>query len=80
MTPLSLWVLEGVLTDYSDGIVCVLARDEIEAWSLLRGKDRVAWSYLREYPDDPDGQPLDDYPKRFRRVDAPEAFVLWGGA
>ena len=74
-----LWVLEGVLTDYTDGMVCVLARDELEAWAMLEKKDSTAWSVLRDWPSEPDMRPLDELPLRFRCVDAPEAFVCWGG-
>lgn len=74
-----LWVLEGVLTDYTDGMVCVLARDEVEAWALLKKKDLVAWACVRGWPTEPDTRQLDELPTRFRRVDTPEALVCWGG-
>jgi hypothetical protein len=79
-TVMRLWVLEGVLTDYTDGMVCVLARDEAEAWAMLEKKDSTAWSVLRGWPKEPDARPLDELPLRFRRVDVPEAFVCWGGS
>lgn len=78
-TVMRLWVLEGVLTDYTDGMVCVLARDEVEAWAMLEKKDRTAWSLLRGWPSEPDTRPLDELATRFRCVDTPEAFVCWGG-
>jgi hypothetical protein len=68
MDDLTLWVMEGVLTDYTDGLVCVLARTEGEAWDLLKAKDRAAEFVLRQ-----DGA-------TFRRIESPEAFVVWGGA
>lgn len=74
-----LWVLEGVLTDYTDGMVCVLARDEVEAWAMLEKKDATAWAALRGWPEEPDTRPLDELPTRFRCVDTPEAFTCWGG-
>lgn len=74
-----LWVLEGVLTDYTDGMVCVLAHDEAEAWAMLKNKDATAWCVLRDWPNEPDTRSLDELPTRFRCVDNPEAFVCWGG-
>jgi len=78
-TVMRLWVLEGVLTDHTDGMVCVLARDEAEAWAMLEQKDSTSWSVLRGWPSEPDARPLDELPLRFRCVDTPEAFVCWGG-
>ena len=77
-TVMRLWVLEGVLKDHTDGMVCVLARDEVEAWAMLEKKDSTAWFVLRGRPPEPDARPLDELPTRFRRVDTPEAFVCWG--
>lgn len=36
---LSLFVWKDVLTDYTAGLVCVLAHDEAEAWNLLAATD-----------------------------------------
>lgn len=71
--PLALYVWEGdgVLEDYYSGLVCVLARSEQEAWSLLKVKDETAaWSLSGE------GSSERIEPKR---VTEPEAFACWGG-
>ena len=80
-TEMCLWVLEGdgVLTDYTNGMVCVLAYDETQAWELLKAKDRIAWLDLRGWPNEPDERALEQLPMRFRRVDKPEAFTVHGG-
>jgi len=41
--PNKLYVWEEVLCDWSCGLVCVVARDEQEALSLLKAADEVAW-------------------------------------
>ena len=64
---MKLWVMEEVLTDYTDGMVCVLAETEEQAWAMLKEKDSVAYACLL------------DNDMKFRCVDKPEAFVCWGG-
>jgi len=79
---LALYVWEPVLTDYTDGMVCVLARDEVQAWHLLKAKDHTAWWTIRDRPDDRNDPRMPDELAsscRPRRVEAPEAFVCWGG-
>jgi hypothetical protein len=67
---LKLWVWEGdgVLTDYTDGLVCVLAATEEEAWSELKKVSDVAHDALRERD------------LRPRSYDQPSAFYVWGGS
>jgi hypothetical protein len=76
---MNLWVMEEVLTDYTDGMVCVLADNEAQAWEKLKEKDSTAWCVLRGWPKEPDTRTLDELPSRFRKIEAPEAFVCWGG-
>lgn len=78
-TVMRLWVLEVVLPDRTDGMVCVLAHDEAEAWTILEKKDAIAYEALRGWPNMPDKRSLDELPLRFRCVEQPEAFVCWGG-
>jgi hypothetical protein len=51
MVELKLYVWENVLTDYTEGIVCVLAHNEEEAWALLQKEDDTAWWVLQGSPD-----------------------------
>lgn len=44
---MKLYVWEGVLRDYTDGLVCVLAHTEKEAWELLYKKDSTAYFVLQ---------------------------------
>jgi hypothetical protein len=81
--PLRLWVWEGdgVLEDYTSGLVCVLAPDEAAAWDVLKEHDRTAWWSIRCYPenrDDPRTHEELDSASRPRCVEQPEAFVIWG--
>jgi len=46
-----LYVWEGVLTDWTSGMVCILANSEEEAWDLLFKKDKIAWSALQDEND-----------------------------
>jgi sugar-specific transcriptional regulator TrmB len=66
-TPLKLFVWENVLTDYTEGLVCVLAHDEAEAWKLLKKKDELAVFILKRDGNKP------------KVVTKPEAFVVHGG-
>ena len=43
---LKLFVWEGVLCDYTCGMICVLASSEQEAFDLLYEKDSIAWSQM----------------------------------
>jgi hypothetical protein len=47
MAKLNLYVWEGVLTDYTNGMVCVLASSEEQAFELIYEKDQVAWAQLQ---------------------------------
>ena len=90
---MKLYVWEEVLTDYTDGIVCVLARSEKQAWNKLYEKDNTAWWILQGEPRIKTGdksfsisayknQPKCGYFRtslRPRKVTESEAFVIWGG-
>jgi hypothetical protein len=67
MKKLKLYVWEGVLTDYTSGMVCVLARSEEEAWKLVEEKQDGTYARLKREKDTP------------RCVEQPEAFICWGG-
>ncbi len=60
-----LFVWEGVLTDYTDGIVCVLAKNLEQAIKLIKEKDGTAAGSM-----DMSGVKV---------IEKPEAFVVWGG-
>lgn len=68
MTKLKLFVWEHVLT--ADGLVCVLAKSEEEAWRLLKRKDSTAYGYLQ-------GK-FGIKPVRPKIYDSPNAFLVWG--
>lgn len=72
---LKLFVWEGVLTDYTDGLVCILARDEAHAWRLLKRKDPTAWWTLQGQPRNRRGEAI-----RPRVINRPGAFLVWGGS
>lgn len=63
-------------------MVCVFAKNEKEAWDLLKKKDDCAWSVLRKrqsYDIDDNRQPKElDKACRPRKVTKSEAFVVWG--
>jgi hypothetical protein len=67
MTELKLFVWEGdgVLTDYTNGMICVLAHDLEEALKLIGLKDPVAMGNFN--------------PNDFKVIATPEAFTCWGG-
>lgn len=73
MSEFKLYVWEEVLTDWTNGLVCVLARNEQEAWKKLKEKDSTAhWVLMgkdSEY----------GCKTKPREVSKPEAFVVWGG-
>jgi len=78
-----LFVWEGVLRDYTAGIVCVFAKNETCAWELLKKKDYDAWWILRGEPEnrkDPrTPRQLGRDCVRPKRVTRASAFVVWGG-
>lgn len=62
---LFVWEGDGVLTDYTDGMICVLAHDITEALGLIRAKcDYCMNSFQHD---------------AYRVIEAPEAFVCYGG-
>ncbi len=64
-TNLKLFVWEGVLTDYTHGMVCVLAEDLEQAIKLIKEKDDVAAGCMDM--------------SNVKVIEKPEAFVVWGG-
>ena len=62
---LFVWEGHGVLTDYSDGMICVLANDLEEALKLIREKYNHA---MGSFP-----------PDKYKIIEKPEAFICWGG-
>jgi len=89
-----LYVWEGVLSDYTDGLVCVLAKSEKQAWQKLYEKDDTAWWSLQGHPtfDENKDKSHSEYaqynvPKcgyfstaiRPKLIKEPEAFIVWGG-
>ncbi len=79
---MKLWVWEGVLTDYTSGLVCVHAETEERAWELLKAQDKLAWRLLTNgdsgYCDCAEclteGEAI-----RPRCVDSEEVLVVYGG-
>lgn len=65
MNDLKLYVWEGVLTDYSDGIMFALADSEANAREMILAK----CPYVVP----------EDLAKTPKLVSNPEAFVVWGG-
>ncbi len=63
------WEGDGVLTDYTNGLVVVVARSEYEAWTRLAEKDDTAEFCLRR-----DGKS----PTCYAMANAP-VFLIWGG-
>ena len=66
MERLKLFVWEGVLRDWSCGIVCVLAKDLEQAIQLIKEKDDTAAGSMDM--------------SVVREVKKAEAFVQWGGS
>lgn len=56
----NLYVWEGVLVDWTSGLVCVRAPSEKEAWELLYEKDSTAWWSIQGNQDPPE-----DHPKEY---------------
>ena len=65
MVKLKMFVWEGVLTDWSSGMVCVLAKDLQEAIELIKEKDNIAASSMDM--------------SVVKEIIKPEAFIVWGG-
>ena len=62
---LKLYVWEGVLTDYTSGMICILAYDLEQAKELL----------LKKYP----AYYADDFGHPHKEITEPEAFAVYGG-
>ena len=89
--PLFVW--DGVLEDYTSGMVCVLARSEKQAWKMIYEKSSLAWWILQGEPhiEGPEKTysetGYNNVPKcgyfetatRPRKITKPEAFVVFGG-
>jgi hypothetical protein len=92
---MKLFVWGDVLKDYTSGMVCVLAKNERQAWEKLYEADSTAWWVLQ-------GEPCFNVPNESQGVSAfkflasenkfcfdnairpkvvsePEAFIVWGG-
>ena len=81
---LKLFVWEGVLSDWTSGMVCVLAHNEDEAWELMREKDDTACWVLQGEPEDRKLKKVRDFENgggviRPVIVEEPQAFTVWGG-
>lgn len=63
---LYVWQGEGVLQDYTSGMICVLADSLEEALKLIEQKSPYAMNNF----------PVNEY----EVVEKPEAFMCWGGS
>jgi len=63
---LFVWEGEGVLQDYTSGMVCVLARDLKHALKLIEEKHNYCLGSI----------PINGY----KVVKKPEAFIVWGSS
>ena len=63
---LYVWEGKGVLTDYADGMICVLAYSLSEALKLIAKKDKWA---VGDFPID-----------KYKLIKKPEAFICQGGS
>ena len=63
---LFVWEGDGVLTDYTNGLICVLAHDLEEALELIKKK----CDYCQNSFD----------ASKYKVITKPEAFLVWGGA
>jgi len=70
---LYVWQGGGVLENYSTGLVCVLAKNEEEAWELLKGKELTVWYSL-------EGSIFDRAKINPVEYTEPCAFACWGSA
>ena len=86
---MKLYAWKKVLTDYSDGIICIFAKSEEHAWDLLFAIDSTAWWVMQGEPKGGDANynRLKEKGKYKlanaispREVINPEAFVMWGGS
>lgn len=68
------WEGDGVLTDYTNGLVVVIARSEAEAWAKLEAADDTAAASLRGELGDPAVSPI-----CYAVGDAPVFLVHGGG-
>ena len=62
---LYVWEGEGVLTSYTNGMICVLAHSFEEAVKLIGEQDDFA---IGSFPVD-----------KYKVIEKPEAFICWGG-
>jgi len=91
---MKLFVWEGVLEDWTSGLVCAFAEDEKQAWQKLYEKDSTAWWNLQGHLEiegtgslstrlwmkfNATGEFVTDRAVRPKVIEAPEAFVVWGG-
>ncbi len=77
---LYVWEGDGILEDYTCGLVVALACCEREAWRLMEAKDSTAAFSLNDWPDDRVIDPERETRKKPKRIEEPEAFVTWGGS
>ena len=62
---LFVWEGDGVLEDYTSGMICVLAQNLEEALGLIRKKRDDC---MQSFPND-----------KYKVIEEPEAFICWGG-
>ncbi len=67
------WEGDGVLTDYTNGLVVVLARSEAEAWAKLEAVDDTAAASLRGELHGPGVSPI------CYAIDEAPVFLVHGG-
>ncbi len=63
---LFVWEGEGVLTDYTNGMICVLAENLEQALRLIEAKCDYCM----------DSFPINNY----KVITKPEAFIIWGSS
>ena len=90
---MKLFVWDNVLEDYTSGMVCILARNEKQAWKMLYEHDPLAWWVLQGEPDYEEesatksADAWNNLPEqgyfntaiRPKIVLEPSVFVVWGG-
>lgn len=76
---LKLFVWEDVLTDWTSGLICILAESLEQAMELLKKKNHTAWWVLNGEPENRDFKGIYKLIKNPKIVKKPEAFVVWGG-
>ena len=62
---LKMFVWENCLTDYTEGMICVLANDLEEALKLIKEKCDYCQSSFDT--------------SNYKIIEKPEAFLVWGG-